>query len=266
MRIRSCAPLFLMLLALTACNEGNGAPQPPSSPEKPADAPAKAEPEAAPAAPATVSGGFESAKADFDANGQLQAAVGDVGIRITASECEPLMPTLVTCENGAEVHIDGPAGKPEQTFRLPSLYLNPQATVYRGKADGGYKKDGYSIIVSDLNGDGREDLAFWTGRQGAYGGPSFDIYLDAPDGKAFAPNRALSDLTVGHNGMFTVADGKIVATTKSGCCEHTSETYEIDHDKPKLVETVTERSASDGAPPTRTIERLIDGKMQKVQQ
>lgn len=206
------------------------------------------------------------ANASFDKNGQLRAEVGDISIKVSARNCDPFIETLFICDKGAKLDIVGPSGKIKQTLRLPALYLNTLATVYRGPADGSYWKDGYSIIVADLNNDSREDLAIETGKQGSYGGPSYDIYLYDPYSKVFVANRKFSELTIGRSNMFTVSKGRISASSKSGCCFHTYETYVVEKNRPKLVEIVTEDATGDGQPPVRVIKRLIDGKLRQVQE
>ena len=204
------------------------------------------------------------AGASFDIDGAIEASLADFSVKGYSQDCTPLMGTLIECIGGVELEVIAPTIGAAQIFSLDEFYLNPHAALYRGPLDGTYRKDHVSIIVSDVNGDGVEDIAFQTGREGAYGSYSYDIYLRDEERNSYVLSRPFSDLTVGHLGMFASNDGKIIAYTKSGCCEHSVESYVVENNAPKLVEIVTETVTDDGAPPKRTEKRLINGKLQAV--
>lgn len=198
--------------------------------------------------------------------GIYEAKLGELRISIRAPGCQPLMPSLLECRQGASVEVQVPPAGGMAAIRVEALDLNPLAAVYRGPLDGSYRKDGISIIVADVDLDGDEDVSVLTGRRGAYGSPSYTVFLRDQAGTAFVQSKPFSDLTVDHLGMFTMEAGKIRAFTKSGCCVHIDETYALDNDRPKLVEVVTRTSASAGAPEKVEVKRIIDGQLRVVQQ
>lgn len=46
----------------------------------------------------------------------------------------------------------------KQTLKLHTAWINLDYAVYNGKLDGKYADDKYSIVFSDINGDGVNDL------------------------------------------------------------------------------------------------------------
>ena len=79
-------------------------------------------------------------------------------------------------------------------------------------------------------------------------------------------SAAFSELTVGRDGFFAVADGRIRATSKSGCCLHTEEFFVVEKNAPKLVEIIVEDATADRAAPKRTVTKLVDGQMRAVKE
>lgn len=49
--------------------------------------------------------------------------------------------------------------------------MDSNSTFYHGPLDDTYKKNRHSIILTDINGDGHEDVVVWSGKEGNYGGP-----------------------------------------------------------------------------------------------
>ncbi|GLQ46720.1 hypothetical protein GCM10007862_17710 [Dyella lipolytica] len=136
--------------------------------------------------------------------------------------------------------------------------------MYDGPLTEGGERGTYSFLLSDVNGDGNDDLIVWTGRDGGYGGPSFDVYLFNAAEHKYVYSQAYSDLTVGSIRLFTVENGKVRTIVKDGCCTHIFETYQVESDEPKLIERVTE-SASEGSDKIIVkTERLIGDRMTVV--
>ncbi len=94
-----------------------------------------------------------------------------------------------------------------------------------------------TINVGDFNFDGHEDFAVQADQSGAYGGPTFEVYLYRASAKRFTHSRVLSKLTQENLGFFAVDPGskRITAFSKSGCCTHWSHTYEMRGERPMLV-------------------------------
>lgn len=85
------------------------------------------------------------------------------------------------------------------------------------------------LIFNDFNFDGQEDIAIRNGNAGAYGGPSYDIYVFNRTRNKFVLSDELSKLTHESLGMFKVdADQKRILTfNKSGCCYHIRSEYVV---------------------------------------
>lgn len=105
------------------------------------------------------------------------------------------------------------------------------------------------LNVGDFNFDGHEDFAVQTGHNGPYGGPTYAVFLFNPktgrheSSPAF--NRLIEEDSLGFPN-FRPREKRIVAMTKSGCCDHTITTYAIRNNIP--VATVEEEwvERSDG--------------------
>ena len=207
----------------------------------------------------------KSKNANFSKPGQLNVGLDDIAIEVNASSCTSMTDTNQHCEGDVKLTIKKADGTLDQTIALDSLYINTEATLYRygGPIDDSDKYNGHSINLGDVNNDGLEDLIIQTGREGSYGGPSYSVYLFDSTKKQFVYNEALSDLTVGVNGLFKIKDGKIVTIATSGCCEFTTETYELENNTPRLVERIVEDTTEDKDNPKITKEVLVNGKMQK---
>lgn len=215
--------------------------------------------------------GAGAAEARIEANaapddaGRMTLSAGDLRFALTAPACRSVSKGLSVCDKAVELiatHSDGT----RQTLQPAALYLNARGTLYRGPLAGRDRRQSQTIIVSDVNGDGRDDLALWTGVRGGYGGASYDIHLFDATRKSFVRSAAFSELTVGKDGFFTIADGRIRASSKSGCCLHTEEFFVVEKNAPKLVERIVEDATADRASPKRTVSRLVDGRMRAVQE
>lgn len=199
-----------------------------------------------------------------DQNGRLLLDAGDLAFRISVPACRDFGADIVLCDEAVALSVARQGGA-SQSIELESLYINTQATLFRGALDQRDRSQSHSVIVADVNADGHDDLALWTGRNGGYGGASYGIYLFDPSRNNFAYSQAFSDLTVGTSGFFTIEDRKIRTGSKSGCCLHVEETFVVERSAPVLVERI-ERDSSGGANPSkRTLYRRIEGQMQQFE-
>src|SRR5690348_14562732 len=107
----------------------------------------------------------------------LKDASKNFDVKIKIAKCEGDI-----CEGKATVEISG-KGKtsvPKQTIALSNLYLElggdrkPTANLIEL-----YGMNNSGIVFEDFNFDGKEDLALRNGNDGSYGGPSYDIFLQA---------------------------------------------------------------------------------------
>ena len=212
-------------------------------------------PSAASTAPAT-------SNATLDAQGRMTMTLGDWSLQVSASDCEKWLDHVQWCKRDVQLKIAGPGGI-NQTLPLEEIYLDSEATAYVGSLSGDYREKGYSIVFGDLNNDGHPDLMVWTGREGGYGGASYDVFLFDAAAKQFVRNPALTELMLGATAPFAVEDGHLKLAFKDGCCLHVFDSYQLQNGEPVLVERVTEDSTDPGQI-KKTTERLIGGKLQEV--
>lgn len=203
-----------------------------------------------------------SKNASLDDTGALAVEAGDLFFLLKAGGCQEEGETIKLCDAGVELTVVRPAGA-KQVLHVDAVYLDSAATLYRGPVDASYEQNGHTFVVTDVNGDSAEDLLVWTGKEGNYGGPSYDVYLFDPVRKEWVFSREFTDLIPGTNGLFRVEQGKIKTASTEGCCFHAFDTYEVRDGRPVLVERVTEDANDPNAPVTRT-ERLINGEMREV--
>lgn len=86
------------------------------------------------------------------------------------------------------------------------------------------------IFFEDYNFDGIEDLSIRDGNNGAYSGPSYQIYLYSPKQGKFVHNAAFTRLAQSeYLGMFEVDKKKRVirVASKGGCCMHSTEEFRV---------------------------------------
>ena len=98
------------------------------------------------------------------------------------------------------------------------------------------------LIYEDFNFDGKPDLAIMDGQNSCYGGPSFQIYLASHQG--FRRNPEFTRLAQEYCGMFQV-DAKarqLHVMTKSGCCWHLFETFDVVGNRPQLAESIIDET------------------------
>lgn len=133
-----------------------------------------------------------------------------------------------------------------------------------------YGDNNSGLVIDDINFDGHDDIALRTGNEGAYGGPSYAIFLYQPDSKTFVENAALTQLGSENLGLFGVdSETKTLTTfTKSGCCWHQSSIWKIEQNKPELIEEITEEADISADQPTLliTTRKWVDGAWQTTQE
>ncbi len=131
-----------------------------------------------------------------------------------------------------------------------------------------YGTNNSGVVFDDFNFDLIEDIAIRNGNDGAYGGPSYTIFLYSKTTKKFVENKSLTALASENLGLFTVdAKGKTLETfTKSGCCWHQTVKYSIVNNRPKKVYIFTEdASGADGVYMSLITEKLLKtGKWRKT--
>lgn len=184
----------------------------------------------------------------------------DVKIKISSCETE-------TCEGAAAIFLSKKGQKKNfQTIEMENVFLElgadqkPTANLIEL-----YGMNNSGIIFDDYNFDGIEDIAVRNGNNGAYGGPSYDIFLFSKTKNRFVENSSLTALASENLGMFTVDKKKktIETFTKSGCCWHETTRYKIINNKPKKIYVFTE-DAMGGENVTLTTETLLpNGKWKK---
>src|ERR1044072_2349716 len=153
------------------------------------------------------------------------------------------------CDGPARVNIYRKGAKtPFQVLRLSNLQLYKDTAAYSpetSKKPRGIYAEEDTFIFEDFNFDGEEGLAICNGRDGGYGGPSYNVYLFNKRSKRFVENRRLSELTdAPYLGLF-FRDSKmklIKVYSKSGCCYHETEVYRLPAGRPVLMEKVTEEA------------------------
>jgi hypothetical protein len=81
------------------------------------------------------------------------------------------------------------------------------------------------LIFGDFNFDGTEDLAVRNGNNGAYGSPSYDIYVYNITRQKFVKSKELTELATTALGMFQVdqKQKRLRVLNKGGCCWHVME-------------------------------------------
>ena len=124
------------------------------------------------------------------------------------------------------------------------------------------------IIFEDYNFDGIEDLAIRNGNDGAYNGPSYDVFLFSKPKNKFVASQSLTELASNNLGMFTVDKRKktIETFTKSGCCWHQTTRYKVVNNQAKKVYVFTEDAMSGGGENMHLITEslLPNGKWKKT--
>lgn len=130
-----------------------------------------------------------------------------------------------------------------------------------------------AINFGDFDFDGNSDLALCDGTNGGYGMPSYQIYLFSPKLNRFVHSPAFTRLVQGESlGMFEVdAKRKVIKTfSKSGCCYHTRQEFNVVNHRPLKVLEITEDATNNNEDATPdnfikvkiTTKKLVQGRWQ----
>ncbi len=120
------------------------------------------------------------------------------------------------------------------------------------------------LIYDDFNFDGHKDLAIMDGQNSCYHGPSFQIYLATAHG--FRLDTNFTRLAQEYCGMFqtNAKNKKINVMTKSSCCDHTYETYQVVAGKLKLLISSNDQLINNPFDYGRIVDTFGDGKQAKI--
>lgn len=193
----------------------------------------------------------------------LKSASQKYDVKLQVAKCEDDI-----CEGAATVEVFAKAAaQPMQTIKMPNIYLElgsdqkPTANLIEL-----YGENNSGVIFDDFNFDGIEDLALRNGNEGAYGGPSYDVFLSSATTKKFTKNVALTKLASENLGMFEINKEKktIETFTKSGCCWHQTTRYKIANNRPVKIYVLTEDDTGDNDQTLVTTETLVAGKWKKT--
>jgi hypothetical protein len=104
------------------------------------------------------------------------------------------------------------------------------------------------LLVDDFDFDGHEDFALHTADHlGPYGAATYSVFLFIPASQTFVHSPALSRLTEESLAPMRAdaAKRRLVIASKSGCCIHWFEEYEVRRGVPRLMKRETEEVGSD---------------------
>lgn len=250
--------LIAVTVTMAGCTPNTPFAQPATSTDA-ASQPPEYRNSAAPASAKLLSG---EADPTLSPSGMLRAAIGDALVGITSCTAVQVSPRVHRC--AGDTYIDLIQAGKAYSILLTSLYVDLDATFYRGPLDESYSGNGHSFFLTDVDGDGNEDFIAWTGKDGAYGGPSYDVLLFDAKSNDFAVSPRLSELTIGANGIFRIVGNRLTTTSTDGCCTRVVDTYALDKSEPTLVERVTETSDPETGVVVSRTERMVQGKLRTV--
>jgi hypothetical protein len=192
----------------------------------------------------------------------------DLVIRVKACGGKEQRNDANTCNGPARVSLyKKGAQTPVQVLNLPNIELYKDTVAYNpimNKKPRGIYAEEYGVVFDDFDFDGTQDLAICNGRNGGYGSPSYNIYLFDKRSNHFVENRRLNHLTEGvYLGLFfpDVERHLLIAYSKSGCCYHETEEYQLVNSKPILVEKIIEDATTGNRGSVKvTTKKLINGK------
>ena len=161
-----------------------------------------------------------------DAAGRLALNAADSEVVISAPSCEPTRQDPTACSGDVEVSLMRHGGR-EQVLRPDALYVDSDATLFRGTLYQRDKTKSHAVVIADVNGDARKDVSLGTGRMGGYGSPSYDVFVYVAGTDSAVRSRPFSALTPGGLGLFELDDGKLRLQAKSGCCIHSAALYAV---------------------------------------
>lgn len=170
-----------------------------------------------------------------DASGAADARVRDATLSLQSDGCSDERGRVV-CRN-ARLRIATSMMR-EQSLTLPMLVFTPAGqpggTLYRGRLDKGFADGWHSVVLTDIDADGDEDLLVWTGFDGNYGDPSYRYALyDAGSGR-LEESAALAALVQGHS-IARIVDGQVFVWSRSGPCQRGEKTIDLRGPAPKVA-------------------------------
>ncbi|CAN5708130.1 hypothetical protein BH20ACI4_BH20ACI4_11290 [soil metagenome] len=194
----------------------------------------------------------------------LKEASKNFDVKINIASCEEDI-----CEGETIFYLSRKnQKKPFQTIKMANSYLelgeNQKPTANLIEL---YGMNNSGIIFDDYNFDGIEDLAIRNGNDGAYNGPSYDVFLFSKTKNRFVANMPLTELASNNLGMFTVnkKTETLETFTKSGCCWHQTARYKVVNNRPKKVYVFTEDAMGGGENMKLITETLLpNGKWKKT--
>lgn len=168
-------------------------------------------------------------------SGASDARVRDAALSLQSDGCADERGRVI-CRN-ARLRIATSTMR-EQSLTLPMLVFTPAGqpggTLYRGSLDKGFADGWHSVVLTDIDADGHEDLLLWTGFDGNYGDPSYRYYLyDAGSGR-LEESVALAGLVQGHS-IARIADGQVFVWSRSGPCQRGEKTIDLRGPAPKVA-------------------------------
>lgn len=134
-----------------------------------------------------------------------------------------------TCDGRLKIELFKKASaKPFQVLHLDETeFAVEEAELTNARRRYDYQS---MIFFEDYNFDGIEDLSIRDGNNGAYNGPSYQIYLFSPPRGKFVHSPAFTRLAQSeYLGMFEVDKKKRVirVASKGGCCMHRKEEFRV---------------------------------------
>ncbi|WP_145860247.1 XAC2610-related protein [Pedobacter suwonensis] len=123
------------------------------------------------------------------------------------------------------------------------------------------------LIFGDFNFDGLEDLAIRNGSNGAYGSPSYDVYLSSKENK-FLKSEELTKLASENLGMFDFdKKRKQIAThQKDGCCFDKTVNYKFNAKNILYEDSSVIEDSSIADIVTVITQKNVDGKIKRTVQ
>ncbi|MFJ5391782.1 DUF1311 domain-containing protein [Pectobacterium brasiliense] len=175
-----------------------------------------------------------------------------------------LDPSYSTCEGPGTLDIfKKGSGELFQRITMENMFIElnkkGETTVNLVEV---YGENNSGLVIDDANFDHHADIILRNGNNGAYGGPSYDVYLFDVAKQQFTLNAPLTELASSNLGLFEIDDKRktITTSTKSGCCWHQSSTYQIANNKPVLIAETTEDYSEEKKAMVATTRELVGGK------
>lgn len=187
-------------------------------------------------------------KAPFSASGTIEARVRDATLSLQSDGCADERGRVLCRE--ARVRIDTSTMR-EQFLTVRMLIFTPVDqpgdTLYRGRLNNGFADGWHSVMLTDINADGHEDLLLWTGFDGNYGDPSYQYYLYNTNSQRLEESSALAGLVQGHS-IARITDGQVFVWSRSGPCKRGEKTIDMRGPTPKVVASRDHNTCREGAP------------------